>query len=166
MSASVETCTSVLQVIQCFLGQSVTLSLVDLNCRLYKVHEEDGKPFELEMSWICEESGRKHQKVSRDGVLQQVETPWWCIRALVCGRCYCQAQHCVEWPTSNGRETCSPARLATSCEVHAWCVLCHCYMLILHSMFCTIAGSTRADSRGRAASQGCSRRLRHGGLVL
>eukprot|EP00878_Enallax_costatus_P003267 GHUV01003470.1.p1 GENE.GHUV01003470.1~~GHUV01003470.1.p1 ORF type:complete len:250 (+),score=72.50 GHUV01003470.1:219-968(+) len=30
---------------------------------LYKVHEEDGKPFELEMSWICEESGRKHQRV-------------------------------------------------------------------------------------------------------
>lgn len=31
--------------------------------RLYKVHEEDGKPFELEMSWICDESGRKHQRV-------------------------------------------------------------------------------------------------------
>lgn len=31
--------------------------------RLYKVHEEDGKPFELEMSWICEESGFKHQRV-------------------------------------------------------------------------------------------------------
>eukprot|EP00775_Hariotina_reticulata_P013232 gene13232-13363_t len=29
---------------------------------LYKVHEEDGKPFELEMSWICDESGRKHQR--------------------------------------------------------------------------------------------------------
>ena len=31
--------------------------------RLYKVHEEDGKPFELEMSWICEESGWKHARV-------------------------------------------------------------------------------------------------------
>jgi len=33
-------------------------------CRLYKVHEEDGKPFELEMSWLCEESGWKHARVS------------------------------------------------------------------------------------------------------
>lgn len=31
--------------------------------RLYKVHEEDGKPFELEMTWICEESGWKHARV-------------------------------------------------------------------------------------------------------
>jgi hypothetical protein len=27
------------------------------------VHEEDGKPFELEMSWLCEESGWKHARV-------------------------------------------------------------------------------------------------------
>lgn len=33
---------------------------------LYKVHEEDGKPFELEISWICEESGRLHQRVPAD----------------------------------------------------------------------------------------------------
>jgi len=33
---------------------------------LYKVHDEDGKPFELEMSWICDESGRIHQKVPAD----------------------------------------------------------------------------------------------------
>lgn len=33
---------------------------------LYKVHEEDGKPFELEMSWICEESGWKHARVPAD----------------------------------------------------------------------------------------------------
>jgi hypothetical protein len=36
-----------------------------LSCRLYKVHEEDGKPFELEMTWICEESGWKHARVRR-----------------------------------------------------------------------------------------------------
>lgn len=28
------------------------------------MHEEDGKPFELEMSWLCEESGWKHARVS------------------------------------------------------------------------------------------------------
>jgi hypothetical protein len=38
-------------------------------CRLYKVHEESGKPFELEMSWICEESGWKHARVSKFGIL-------------------------------------------------------------------------------------------------
>jgi hypothetical protein len=37
-----------------------------VTCRLYKVHEEDGKPFELEMSWICEESGWKHARVRGD----------------------------------------------------------------------------------------------------
>lgn len=27
------------------------------------MHDEDGKPFELELSWVCEESGRMHQRV-------------------------------------------------------------------------------------------------------
>jgi 20S proteasome subunit alpha 7 len=40
------------------------MSLCCVCCsRLHKVHEEDGKPFELEMSWVCEESGRKHARV-------------------------------------------------------------------------------------------------------
>ncbi len=30
---------------------------------LYKVHEEDGKPFEVELSWICDESNKQHQRV-------------------------------------------------------------------------------------------------------
>uniref|UniRef100_A0A7S0WL28 Proteasome subunit alpha type-3 n=1 Tax=Chlamydomonas leiostraca TaxID=1034604 RepID=A0A7S0WL28_9CHLO len=30
---------------------------------LHKVHDEDGKPFELEVSWVCEESGGQHQRV-------------------------------------------------------------------------------------------------------
>lgn len=33
---------------------------------LHKVHEEDGKPFEIEMSWICDESGRVHERVPAD----------------------------------------------------------------------------------------------------
>jgi hypothetical protein len=31
------------------------------------VHEEDGKPFELEMTWLCEESGWKHCRVRAFG---------------------------------------------------------------------------------------------------
>ena len=31
---------------------------------LYKVHEEETKPFEIEMSWLCDESGMEHQRVS------------------------------------------------------------------------------------------------------
>ena len=46
---------------------SYGLLCATLACRLYKVHDEDGKPFELEMSWICDESGRIHQKVSKRG---------------------------------------------------------------------------------------------------
>lgn len=42
----------------------LVLTLLCLLRRLYKVHEEDGKPFELEMSWICKESGWKHARVS------------------------------------------------------------------------------------------------------
>ena len=30
---------------------------------MYKVHEEETKPFEIEMTWLCEESGMEHQKV-------------------------------------------------------------------------------------------------------
>lgn len=30
---------------------------------LYKVHDDDGKPFEIEMSWICDDSNRKHERV-------------------------------------------------------------------------------------------------------
>jgi 20S proteasome subunit alpha 7 len=30
------------------------------------VHEEDGKPFELEMSWLCEESGWQHAPVPEE----------------------------------------------------------------------------------------------------
>eukprot|EP00798_Chlamydomonas_sp_ICE-L_P016182 gene16182-22343_t len=30
---------------------------------LHKVHDEDGKPFELEISWICEETNREHQRI-------------------------------------------------------------------------------------------------------
>lgn len=33
-------------------------------CSIYKLHDEaKDKAFELEMSWICEESKREHQKV-------------------------------------------------------------------------------------------------------
>ncbi|KAF8062974.1 PAG1 [Scenedesmus sp. PABB004] len=55
------------------------LKFADLTCRqavvecakvLHKVHEEDSKPFELEMSWICEESGRKHARVPADVVAE------------------------------------------------------------------------------------------------
>lgn len=33
---------------------------------LNRVHDEESKPFELEMSWICDESGREHQRVPAD----------------------------------------------------------------------------------------------------
>eukprot|EP00882_Tetradesmus_deserticola_P012678 GHRQ01013435.1.p2 GENE.GHRQ01013435.1~~GHRQ01013435.1.p2 ORF type:complete len:119 (+),score=4.62 GHRQ01013435.1:660-1016(+) len=50
--------------------------------RLYKVHEESGKPFELEMSWICEESGWKHARVSGGGNTNGVLCAGCCCRAL------------------------------------------------------------------------------------
>lgn len=31
---------------------------------LHKVHDEDGKKFELEVSWICDESNKQHTRVS------------------------------------------------------------------------------------------------------
>jgi hypothetical protein len=36
---------------------------------LHSVHDEE-KPFELEMSWICEESGREFQKVPAEIVAE------------------------------------------------------------------------------------------------
>lgn len=48
------------------------LKLSELTCEqaiveaakiLYRVHDEDGKPFELEMSWICDASGQKQERV-------------------------------------------------------------------------------------------------------
>lgn len=30
---------------------------------LHKVHDEDGKPFEIEVSWICDESNKEHQRI-------------------------------------------------------------------------------------------------------
>jgi 20S proteasome subunit alpha 7 len=39
--------------------------------RIYSVHDDvKDKDFELEMSWICEESDRKHQRVPAE-LLQQ-----------------------------------------------------------------------------------------------
>jgi hypothetical protein len=32
--------------------------------RLHKVHDEDGKPFEVEVTWVCDESNKEHQRVS------------------------------------------------------------------------------------------------------
>ncbi|GBF90613.1 proteasome subunit alpha type-3 [Raphidocelis subcapitata] len=57
------------------------MKLGQLTCReavveaakiLHKVHEEDGKPFEIEMSWICDDSGRVHQRVPAE-VLAEAE---------------------------------------------------------------------------------------------
>ncbi len=31
---------------------------------LHKVHDEDGKKFEIEASWICDETNKEHQRVS------------------------------------------------------------------------------------------------------
>eukprot|EP00803_Ostreobium_quekettii_P010703 evm.model.scf_4501.1 EVM.evm.TU.scf_4501.1 scf_4501:5888-6640(+) len=51
------------------------LKLAEMSCReallevakiLYRVHEGDTKPFELEMSWVCDESGRRHERVPED----------------------------------------------------------------------------------------------------
>ena len=39
-------------------------SNVSCMCSIYKLHDEaKDKAFELEMSWICEDSKREHQKV-------------------------------------------------------------------------------------------------------
>mmetsp|Transcript_36135 Transcript_36135/g.80415 ORF Transcript_36135/g.80415 Transcript_36135/m.80415 type:complete len:250 (-) Transcript_36135:623-1372(-) len=48
------------------------LKLGEMTCReavmevvkiLHKVHDEDGKPFEIEVSWICDETNREHQRI-------------------------------------------------------------------------------------------------------
>jgi 20S proteasome subunit alpha 7 len=48
------------------------LKLDQLTCReavvevvkiLYKIHDDDGKPFEIEMSWVSEESNKQHEHV-------------------------------------------------------------------------------------------------------
>lgn len=42
-------------------------------CRIYKLHDEaKDKAFELEMSWICEESKREHQKVNYSALLNEM----------------------------------------------------------------------------------------------
>ena len=42
----------------------IARSNVRFMCSIYKLHDEaKDKAFELEMSWICEESKREHQKV-------------------------------------------------------------------------------------------------------
>ena len=35
-----------------------------------QVHDEDGKPFEIELSWVCEESGGLHTKVPAEIVAE------------------------------------------------------------------------------------------------
>lgn len=51
------------------------LKLSEMTCReavieavkiLHKVHDEDGKAFEIEASWICDETNRQHQRVPAD----------------------------------------------------------------------------------------------------
>ena len=40
----------------------------DALCKLYRLHtaHDEEKPFELEMAWICDESGKKFAKVPAD----------------------------------------------------------------------------------------------------
>lgn len=51
------------------------LKLSEMTCReavveaakiLHRVHEEESKPFEIEMSWVCDESNKQHQRVPAD----------------------------------------------------------------------------------------------------
>lgn len=51
------------------------LKLAEMTCRdvvieaakiLHRIHDDDGKPWEIEMSWICDDSGRTHQRVPAD----------------------------------------------------------------------------------------------------
>jgi 20S proteasome subunit alpha 7 len=48
---------------------SITICVLDLQrvcyclCPRVQVHDDDGKPFDIELSWVCEESGRKHARV-------------------------------------------------------------------------------------------------------
>ena len=53
-------------------------------CRIYGVHDEaKDKAFELELSWICDESKRQHQKVlvgysHEEGSLDIFELEFYC----------------------------------------------------------------------------------------
>jgi hypothetical protein len=81
-----------------------TYAFISAVSRLYKVHEESGKPFELEMSWICEESGWKHARV-RTLQLQCAD--------VLCGACV----HAV--PSAS----CNKALQTLQIVVHAsWCM--------------------------------------------
>lgn len=77
------------------------------SCRLYKVHEEDGKPFELEMSWICEESGWKHARVRMhvDTCIIQPPSDMF-SKPRICQRCSCEMAwldgHVVPCPVGHG----------------------------------------------------------------
>jgi len=37
------------------------------------VHDEDGKPFDIEISWVCDESGREHQRIPQDLMAEAVQ---------------------------------------------------------------------------------------------
>ncbi|KAG1670975.1 hypothetical protein FOA52_014364 [Chlamydomonas sp. UWO 241] len=48
------------------------LKLSEMTCReavveaakiLHRVHDDEAKPFEIEMSWVCDESGKTHERV-------------------------------------------------------------------------------------------------------
>jgi 20S proteasome subunit alpha 7 len=36
----------------------------------WQVHDEDGKPFDIEISWVCEESGFQHQRIPQ-GLMEE-----------------------------------------------------------------------------------------------
>ena len=61
------------------------LKLSEMTCRqgvveaakiIHRVHDEDGKPFEVEMSWICDETNREHQRVG--GRLRRYQPKYPC----------------------------------------------------------------------------------------
>lgn len=41
-------------------------AVVEVAKILHKVRDDDGKPFDIELSWVCEESNRMHQRVPAD----------------------------------------------------------------------------------------------------
>lgn len=44
-----------------------TFPLALLHCSLYSVHDDaKDKPMEIELSWVCEASGWRHQAVPKD----------------------------------------------------------------------------------------------------
>ena len=61
-------------------------------CRIYGIHDEaKDKDFELEMSWVCDESNRLHQKVTeilrKDKLERELEKPMLLL---------CMSYMCVE----------------------------------------------------------------------